>query len=248
MGKQVNFMSKSGRSGLWAMLLCLGSFGGTAGALAQSNPVVVELYTSQGCAACPPADALIDHLAVREDVIALALHVDYWDYIGWTDEFAQPRFSERQKNYARKAGRVSVYTPQMIVGGLSEVKGSSSMQVMGAIQDHLALASQSSVSVTLTAQGGGTVEVQAQAAAPFARMADIQLVRYRDSATVEIMAGENEGQRITYRNIVTSWDVIDEWDGASPYARQIAVEGTEPVVVLVQEQGLGQVLGAARMR
>jgi hypothetical protein len=229
---------------LWALVVGMTPIA----AQAQTNPVVVELYTSQGCAACPPADALIDHLAGREDVIALALHVDYWDYIGWADDFAQSRFSERQKNYARKAGRVSVYTPQMIVGGVSEVKGSSSMQVMGAIQDHLALATRAPVQVSVTGLGSGAVQVQAQATAPFARMADIQLVRYRDSATVEILAGENEGQRITYRNIVTSWDVIDEWDGATPYARQIAVEGTDPVVVVVQEQGLGQVLGAARAR
>ena len=81
------------------------------------GPVVVELYTSQGCSSCPPADAMLHDLAARPDVIALALHVDYWDYIGWVDEFADPAYTRRQKQYAQVAGNPSVYTPQMVIGG-----------------------------------------------------------------------------------------------------------------------------------
>lgn len=211
------------------------------------SPVVVELYTSQGCAACPPADALIDQLAGRPDVIALALHVDYWDYIGWADVFAQPAFSERQKNYARKSGRASVYTPQMIIAGTSEVKGSSTMQAMGAIQDHQrAQATLPQVQASLTSPSAGTFIVQVHALSPLVRVADIQLVRYIDAATVEIMAGENHGKRITYRNIVTAWDIIGQWDGQAPFIRQVHIDGTDPIVVIVQEEGQGQVLAAAR--
>jgi hypothetical protein len=213
------------------------------------NPIVVELYTSQGCAACPPADALIDQLAGRSDVMPLALHVDYWDYIGWADIFAKPAFSERQKNYARNAGRASVYTPQMIIGGTSEVKGSSTMQAMGAIQDHLATQPVlPQVTASLTMPSAGTFIVQVHAANRLARAADIQLVRYMDSATVEIMGGENHGKRITYRNIVTAWDVIGHWDGSGPFMRQVRLDGTDPVVLIVQEEGQGQVLAAARTR
>lgn len=243
-------MSMSVRQGIWAAALL------AAPTLAQAqisqdhpNPVVVELYTSQGCAACPPADALIDHLAGRADVIPLALHVDYWDYIGWADIFAAPAFSERQKTYARNAGRASVYTPQMIIAGTSEVKGSSTMQAMGAIQDHLrAQPAMPQVQAALTTPSAGTYIVQLHSAAPFARVADVQLVRYMDSATVEIMGGENHGRRITYRNIVTAWDVIGQWDGQAPFVRQVRVDGTDPVVVIVQEEGQGQILAAARPR
>ena len=238
-------MGISIRHGIWTVALAALP----ALAQAQTNPVVVELYTSQGCAACPPADALVEHLADRDDVIPLALHVDYWDYIGWADVFAQSKFSDRQKTYARNAGRASVYTPQMIIAGTAEVKGSSTMQAMGAIQDHLrAQPAMPQVTVALSAQGAGTFHLHAQAQAPLARSADIQLVRYMDAATVEIMGGENNGRRITYRNIVTAWDVIAQWDGQAPFERQIRIDGTDPVVVIIQEQGQGQVLAAARHR
>lgn len=233
------------KQGAWA--LALAAWPGIG--FAQTQPVVVELYTSQGCAACPPADALIEHLADRDDVIALALHVDYWDYIGWADIFADPKFSARQKAYARKAGRASVYTPQMIIEGLDEVKGSSTMQAMGAIQDHLRSRTfPAQIDIALAPTTGGALILQAQARSPLARKADVQLVRYMDSATVDILGGENDGRRITYRNIVTAWDVIGEWDGQTPFVRQIRLDGTDPVVVIIQEQGLGQILGALRHR
>src|SRR6056297_1329329 len=88
----------------------------TAPALAD-DPVVVELFTSQGCSSCPPADAMLGELAERDDVIPLALHVDYWDYIGWADIFADPAYTRRQKGYAHATGQRMVYTPQMVIDG-----------------------------------------------------------------------------------------------------------------------------------
>jgi hypothetical protein len=93
----------------------------SAPSLAQDRPVLVELFTSQGCSSCPPADALLHKLARRDDVVALALHVDYWDYIGWKDTFAKAAHSARQRAYAREAGRRMVYTPQMIINGADHV-------------------------------------------------------------------------------------------------------------------------------
>ena len=84
-------------------------------AVAESDPVVVELFTSQGCSSCPPADRIMHDLAKRDDVIGLALHVDYWDYIGWKDEYADPDHTLRQRSYARQGGRSMIYTPQMVV-------------------------------------------------------------------------------------------------------------------------------------
>ncbi len=218
-------------------------------AVAQHSPVLVELFTSQGCAACPPADKILDTLADRDDVIALALHVDYWDYIGWTDSFGQAKFSKRQKDYARSKGRASVYTPQMIIGGIDEVKGSAQAQVMGAIATHLSVSvTDSDVRLTLTGQPGSQIQIEAVAANGLAYAAEVQLVRYRDSELVEILGGENGGKSVVYRNIVTSWDVIGTWDGVRPFQHSVQVQGDDPVVVVIQEQGQGPVLATARRR
>ncbi|MFV2038375.1 MAG: DUF1223 domain-containing protein, partial [Paracoccaceae bacterium] len=102
---------------------------------AQSNAVLVELYTSQGCSSCPPADELLKKLDKRDNVIALALHVDYWDYLGWKDEFANPEFTKRQKSYAYMAGVRTVYTPQMVIGGVAPVVGHQEMEVADLINE-----------------------------------------------------------------------------------------------------------------
>ncbi|MCC5993744.1 MAG: DUF1223 domain-containing protein [Rhodobacteraceae bacterium] len=217
-------------------------------ATAQTSPVVVELFTSQGCAACPPADKVVEQLAGRDDVIALALHVDYWDYIGWADSFGQSQFSARQKNYARNNGRASIYTPQMIIGGLDEVQGSAVMRVMNLIQDHRAKSSASPVHVTLTPDGDGKVMVRAESADALPRAADVQVVRYKDAATVSISGGENAGRQITYHNIVTAWDIIAQWDGLAPFQQLVSSGGDAPLVVIIQEQGQGAILAAARHR
>ena len=218
-------------------------------AAAQHSPVLVELYTSQGCAACPPADKLMESLADRDDVVALALHVDYWDYIGWTDSFGQTAFSERQKRYAQLKGRASVYTPQMIIGGIDEVKGSSRAQVMGTIATHLGMiVSENAVRLMLSYDDGAALEIEAFADDGLAYAADIKLVRYKDAEKVDIYAGENSGRSVTYRNIVTSWERLDSWDGQQPFRQSVRIEGDEAVVVIVQEQGQGPVLAVARRR
>ncbi len=216
---------------------------------AQQTPVLVELFTSQGCIACPPADKLMETLADRDDVIALALHVDYWDYIGWVDSFGQSQFSDRQKNYARANGRASVYTPQMIIGGIDEVKGSSRAQVMGAIATHLGTnGAQDTVRLTLSQGSQGELIIEARAGQRLATEADVQLVRYRDSERVEILDGENAGRSVTYRNIVTAWDNLTTWDGTQPLRYSVLVEGEEAVVVVIQAQNQGPVLATARRR
>ncbi len=219
---------------------------GAAPALAQSvkAPVVVELFTSQGCSSCPPADALLETLATREDVIALALHVDYWDYIGWEDEFADPAFTERQKMYARAAGARTIYTPQMIVGGMEHLVGVLPEELSALIGQHLAAPLPVEVSLR---RSNGSLVIDAIADEPLDRPAVVQVVRYLPSETVAITRGENAGQTVRYSNIVQSWNEIGVWDGQAPLTISQPISGTDPTVVIVQETGPGRILGAARL-
>ncbi|MCB2110777.1 MAG: DUF1223 domain-containing protein [Defluviimonas sp.] len=217
-------------------------------ALAQSradHPVVVELYTSQGCSSCPPADRILAGLAGRDDVIALALHVDYWDYIGWADAFGDARFSERQRAYARAFGARTVYTPQMIVGGSDHVMGVRPAELESLIRQH---GSDAAPVLLHLSRAGNVVAISARASRPLDEGAIVQLVRYSPHARVEISRGENAGRTIDYSNIVTGWDAIGEWDGQGPLDMKVKAPGAEPVVVILQAPGPGEILAAARLK
>ena len=213
--------------------------------IAQDSPVVVELFTSQGCSSCPPADAVLADLATRDDVIALALHVDYWDYIGWKDTFAQPEFTARQQNYANFAGERVVYTPQMMVGGLDSIVGSNAMALMDGIAAHQA--AEPAVRLGLT-RHGDVLSISAQAVAHIGGPMTVQLVRYKPEETVDIQHGENAGHSIRYVNVVTSWETLQSWDGAAPLAIDMQLLGDDPAVVIVQKAGPGLIVAAARLR
>ncbi|OYX44389.1 MAG: DUF1223 domain-containing protein [Rhodobacterales bacterium 32-67-9] len=227
----------------------LGLWLGFAGmGLAQSgapNPVVVELYTSQGCSSCPPADKILNGLAKRDDVIALALHVDYWDYIGWKDSFADPAFSKRQRAYARFAGARTVYTPQMIVGGMDHIIGIRPAEVDALIRRFAARPAPVTLSL---GRSGGTVRVKASASAPLPRGSVVQVVRYKPTETVSIERGENAGKTIDYANIVTDWRQAADWDGTSDLLLDLKAPGGDPVVIIIQEPGPGPILAAAALR
>ncbi|MCF6443397.1 thioredoxin family protein [Nereida sp. MMG025] len=212
-------------------------------ALADDHPVVLELFTSQGCSSCPPADKLLHELADRDDVIALALHVDYWDYIGWKDVFANPAFTERQKGYARAAGSRSIYTPQMVIGGSDHVVGYKPMKVAEMLRKHSELQEVVSVSID---RDGAALNIAARTDAPQDMV--VHLVRYQPSETVDIKRGENRGKTFEYANIVREWHVLETWDGQADLTLQADVDGDMPIVVLVQKSESGAVLGAARLR
>ena len=215
-----------------------------AGALhAGARDVVVELYTSQGCSSCPPADELLGQLERREGVIPLALHVDYWDYIGWKDTFGRPENTARQKAYARAAGRRMVYTPQMIIGGVHDVVGSKAMEVLERIEALQKAGEQVSLAVV---RSGNELRISAEAARP-GRM-EVHLVRYKPRARVAIRAGELAGREMEYTNIVTDWTVLGKWDGRSPLRMRRPVSGNEPLVVIIQKAGPGAILAAERLR
>ncbi len=211
----------------------------------QAEPaVVVELYTSQGCSSCPPADEFMEVLANDPRVIPLSLHVDYWDYIGWEDSFADPKFTERQKAYARAVGSRTIYTPQMIVGGTDRVEGHSPDEVQAYIEAHFAGAS----GVTLVVERkGDLVLIRAEADPPLTNPVRVQLVRYTPAETVSIERGENAGREVTYRNIVTSWEHVADWAGDSPLELAAPLSGNDPAVIILQENGPAQILAAARL-
>jgi hypothetical protein len=231
---------------LAAALAALMSIAGQ-GAIAQDRqgPVVVELFTSQGCSSCPPADAMLGELSMREDVIALALHVDYWDYIGWVDTFGSPQMTERQHGYAHAVGSTVVYTPQIIVGGQDHVIGVRPMALADLIQAHEALPDPVTVALT---QDGAAVTLQARAHMdpPRPRMV-VQVVTYSPHEEVQIERGERAGTVSNHYNVVTSWQVVAEWDGAAPFSARIDRQGDRPLVVIVQQAGQGPILGAARL-
>jgi hypothetical protein len=217
----------------------------TGQAVADEHPVVVELFTSQGCSSCPPADRFMQDLAKRDDVIALALHVDYWDYIGWKDSFGRPENTRRQKAYARAMGERMVYTPQMVIGGATHVVGTKPMQVADVIAAQRGTDSGVTLSVARTGSG---LTIAASAAAQLTPPAVVQLVRYTPSATVDIQRGENAGRRLSYSNIVTEMRVVGNWDGRSALQLSEPLTGDQPVVVLIQRDGHGAILAAARLR
>ncbi|MEM6373180.1 MAG: DUF1223 domain-containing protein, partial [Pseudomonadota bacterium] len=180
----------------------------------------------------------------RDDVIALALHVDYWDYIGWKDEFADPSYSDRQRGYAIEAGRRSVYTPQMIINGTSDIVGARPMELSKAIADHLATPSP----VTLTAtRSGDAVRIIATSAEVNGEML-VHMVRYQPERTARITRGENAGHTLAYANVTQDWKILQQWDGVTDLDLKAQAPGDIPVVVLVQEGRHGRILAAAQLR
>lgn len=215
----------------------------------QDRPVVVELFTSQGCSSCPEADAMLVELAPRDDIIALALHVDYWDYIGWKDPFGHPAHSERQRAYAAVAGRRSVYTPEMIVQGQTDIIGAKPMKLMDAVEKHAENAPIVSLEIV---RDGSSVQIAAQALDQRIGPMQIHLMRYTPEEQTKVTRGENAGHIMKHANVVHGWKVLGDWDGKAPLSLNAEAPGDAPVVVIIQRQetggGPGPILAAARLR
>ena len=214
------------------------------GMVQAGEPVVVELFTSQGCSSCPPADRILGELAKDDDVIALALHVDYWDYLGWKDEFASPEHTKRQRSYARANGERTIYTPQMVIGGIDHVVGSKGMKVAQLVRKH----SERRLPVTVQLQRqGGTVSIRATAAGDVPNVV-VQIATYSPLQTVAVRRGENAGRTLTYHNVVQKIVPVGTWNGQGTYSASANVNAGTPVVVLMQARNGGAILGASRLR
>lgn len=241
-------MFKARRVGALAVLFGLLTAAAADGGEVRTAPrAVVELFTSQGCASCPPADALFGELAARDDLVALAYHIDYWDYVGWPDTFGAKENSDLQRAYAESWGSSRIFTPQLIVNGAHGVVGSRRGEVMDAI-GNAAL----DLPVTLTATGDDMLEITI-APRPGSPDGVVWLVTYLDRADVAIERGENEGETIAYTQIVTRRQLLGMWEAASGAALKLPLEEVlagpaNGLAILVQEDrdGLpGPMLGAA---
>lgn len=229
--------------GLALVALALGA--SPAAEAAAKRPVVVELYTSQGCSSCPPADALLGRLADRKDVLALSLPITYWDMLGWKDTLASDANTRRQKAYATAMGRGGVYTPQMIIDGTNDVVGSREAAVDAAITARQA--DMTAVPVALQASRS-ELHIAVGAGDPAAN-ATIWLFRIQGKASVAVGAGENGGRQLAYRNVVRDVKAIGIWKGqaVSLDLPRTDLAGTphDAIAVVVQQGGYGRILGAA---
>lgn len=212
----------------------------------SESPVVVELYTSQGCSSCPPAEAYMRDLAKRSDIIGLEFHVNYWDYIGWKDMFANPAFSKRQKQYVQRLGARYAYTPQMIIAGSVHAVGSA----RNTIEKHIREARRAAgphPPVTLR-RDGETLVIEI-GAAPVHGTYDVTFVTFDKPHTTKVRRGENRGQTLINTNVVRELAVVGKWAGkASTFRVSLAgKKGDGGCVVIIQNRGPGPVLAAARL-
>jgi hypothetical protein len=240
------------RQSILMLATALALASGAATAEERGKPVaVVELFTSQGCSSCPPADAFLGDLIKRGDVVALAYHVDYWDYLGWRDTLASPENTARQRAYGRSFGASSVYTPQMVVNGRTHMAGSRRAAVANAIDDRVG--TPEGLTVDLSASyAGDNIVIEAGESDLGRRKAHVVLVSFDSARTVEVKRGENRGKSLTYYNAVTNFQTVGVWKGkAARYElpmSEIAKKGSGGCAVLLQETTAsgqpGAILGA----
>ena len=234
-------------------------------AQADDAPVitgVVELFTSQGCNSCPPADAVLRELGRRPDLVTLAYHVDYWNYLGWRDTLGRGENTERQRAYMQALNGRSVYTPQAVLNGRVEMNGSSRESLLRALKEMALAGAGVSVPLSAWASGDGFI-IDAGTSTPTdgpdpnsagLEKAHLLLVSFRAPQAVAIPSGENEGKKITYWNPVSGVQSVGVWHGRPArfeLPSSVLVEGEGGVALLqeVDAQGLpGPILGATVLR
>jgi hypothetical protein len=221
---------------------------------AHADPrAVVELFTSQGCSSCPPADKIIGELAKDPSVIALSLPIDYWDYLGWKDTLADSRFSARQKAYSQMRGDRDVYTPQAVVNGSEHVIGSDRAGIDGAIADTKKHDAVMSVPVSMTLSGKQlNVSVAASHSGAPVSHGEVWICAISKAVPISIGRGENRGREITYHNVVRNVLKVGDWNGTAGTwtvpLENISRDGVDAAAVYVQDgnrEKPGPMLGAA---
>ena len=215
-----------------------------------ARPTLVELFTSQGCSSCPPADEYLIELDARDDLIALSMHITYWDYIGWKDPFASEAVTDRQRAYGRRIGRGRIYTPEIIVNGVLDAVGSRQGAVNRAIAEVQA-SKPASLAIEISMMADDSMRVSLPGA-DFDGTATVWLARFDAEHVTEVQRGENRGRTLRNINVVRELREIGQWSGAPlhidlPMSALIGAAGNDGCVIIVQQDGYGQVLGARRM-
>lgn len=213
---------------------------------AEKRPVVVELFTSQGCSSCPPAEAFLNDLTKRDDVIALEFHVDYWDYIGWKDVFAKPEFTARQKSYVRAMNSRYAYTPQMVIDGREHVVGSHRAKVESKIRK---AQSRAGNAPAIKMRREGMTLVISVGAAQVPGDFEVKMVTFDKPHVTKVKRGENRGMTLTNANVVRELVKIGDWNGkAAEYSFSLdGIDGNGGCAILIQTKNHGPVLAAASM-
>jgi hypothetical protein len=219
----------------------------TPGTAPPAPPIVVELFTSQGCSSCPPSDRYLGELAKRPDLLPLSLHVDYWDYIGWKDPFAAPIFTERQRGYARALKQRYVYTPEMVVGGLTHDPGSDPAKVTRMLRQAANHPGPRVNPALVRAAGNGVSVTLPGTQLPGA--CDVWLVTFDHQHRTSVARGENKGKTLLNHNVVRSLEKLATWGGEAVTWSVSAdrIGQADAVAVIVQQADHGPVVGAARL-
>lgn len=221
---------------------------------ADDTPVVLELFTSQGCSSCPEADKILgDIAAMRDDVIALSVHVNYWDYMGWEDPFASPATTERQHAYKAAMGLKYVYTPQLVINGRRHVVGSERDEIVSRIADAKA-ETEVGLAIRISPMGDGAVRVYVPAddSATRENKAVIWIVSFDREHRTTVTAGENAGRELANHRVVRSFRKLADWQGEAVEiplsAQELRASGSDGCAILVQAgDGSGAIIGARQI-
>lgn len=208
-----------------------------------ATPVVVELFTSQACSFCPPADAMLGELAQRDDVIALTLNVDYWDFEGWKDRLARPENVERQRGYAAAFGVRVLSTPEIVVHGATSVKGANHAKVAGAI----GAAPQPHARIKLSREGGALKIDIKSVAGDDAQLCRVLVIGYDGPHEFHMKSGGNSGKTVSYHNVVQEMQDLGTWAGADKTLTTTINENMSGYAVVLQAPGHGPILAAAKI-
>lgn len=246
------YLALAAAGALWAGPASALSPGKTeeAAATGSTTVTVVELFTSQGCSSCPTADALLKTYVDRAGVIALTFPVDYWDYLGWKDTLASPKFSARQRAYAKARGDGRVYTPQVVVNGLKHVLGSSEADINKAISITTPKIDPMRVGVRVRS-GKEHLVINLDAAPDPAKAgeATIWLALIRRQVEVKIKRGENVGKIGIYHNVVREWMPVGVWNGTAATIKlahhAVKQSGADGCAIILQHGDAGPIVGAA---
>lgn len=227
-----------------------------AGETVRSKPIgVVELFTSQGCSNCPKADRAIESLAQRDDVVTVAYHVDYWNYMGWQDTLSAKENTERQYGYAKTLGIKNVFTPQIVLNGVRDTKLTNPDRIVEELSRLRGTREGLPVAVSAELSPEEMTIAIGNDAATGIDKADIVVAYFRKHSTVEIQKGENQGKKIVYRNAVTKLETVGIWEGKALTvklpAAVLAKRGFDGCAILLQshdaDNNPGRILGAAAL-